>query len=171
MSNNNHRSNPNWPPLQFDQIGPAELIGEGFLFTEGPLWNREQGFLLFSDISGNTIYKWVLPDTLEILRRPSNYANGLAYDRHGNLLAAEHGARRVSRLTPDGRLETLADNYQGRKFHSLMISPSDPITLFILPTPLWLRAPAPNCPSWGSIVLTHQESSTWKVSTISIPMD
>lgn len=150
MSNNNHRSNPNWPPLQFDQIGPAELIGEGFLFTEGPLWNREQGFLLFSDISGNTIYKWVLPDTLEILRRPSNYANGLAYDRHGNLLAAEHGARRVSRLTPDGRLETLADNYQGRKFHSPNdIAVRSDNTIYFTDPPYGLGRRPPELPFMG----------------------
>ena len=53
MSSNSHQSGQHWPPLQFEQISPVELIGEGFLFTEGPLWNQAQGYLLFSDISGN----------------------------------------------------------------------------------------------------------------------
>jgi gluconolactonase len=101
-----------------DDISPLEMIAENFLFTEGPVWNREEGFLLFSDIAGNTIYKWVPPTLLEVFRRPSHNANGLAYDKRGGLLAAEHGARRVSRLDPDGRLEIIADNYQGKKLHS-----------------------------------------------------
>jgi gluconolactonase len=37
---------------------------------------------------------------------------------HGSLLAAEHGARRVSRQKADGSIEILADNYEGKKLHS-----------------------------------------------------
>jgi gluconolactonase len=118
MSNNSHQSGQIWPPLQFDQISTVELIGEGFLFTEGPLWNQAEGFLLFSDIVGDTIYKWVPPGLLEVFRRPSQCSNGLAYDMHGSLLAAEHGARRVSRQKADGSIEILADNYEGKKLHS-----------------------------------------------------
>lgn len=118
MHKDTDQASPLWPPLQMDDISPLEMIAENFLFTEGPVWNREEGFLLFSDIAGNTIYKWVPPTLLEVFRRPSHNANGLAYDKRGGLLAAEHGARRVSRLDPDGRLEIIADNYQGKKLHS-----------------------------------------------------
>lgn len=150
MSNSNPKSGPRWPALQFDQISPAELIGQGFLFTEGPLWNREQGYLLFSDITGDTIYKWVFPDTLEVFRRPSHYANGLAYDIHGGLLAAEHGARRVSRLSPDGRLEILADNYQGHRFHSPNdIAVRSDNTIYFTDPPYGLGRRPPELPFMG----------------------
>mgnify|MGYP001059938875 FL=1 len=150
MNSNRYQYSQNWPPLQFNQISPAELIGEGFLFTEGPLWNRDQGYLLFSDISGNTIYKWVLPDTLEILRRPSHNANGLAYDIYGGLLAAEHGARRVSRLGPGGRLEILADNYQGKKFHSPNdIAVRSDNTIYFTDPPYGLGRRPPELPFMG----------------------
>jgi sugar lactone lactonase YvrE len=150
MSNNSHQSGQIWPPLQFNQISPAELIGEGFLFTEGPVWNREEGYLLFSDISGDTIYRWVLPDTLEVLRRPSHNANGLAYDKHGRLLAAEHGARRVSCLKPDGSLETLVDNYQGRKFHSPNdIAVRSDNTIYFTDPPYGLGRRPPELPFMG----------------------
>ncbi|NLP23381.1 MAG: SMP-30/gluconolactonase/LRE family protein, partial [Syntrophomonadaceae bacterium] len=48
----------------------------------------------------------------------SQCSNALAYDMHGSLLAAEHGARRVSRQKADGSIEILADNYEGKKLHS-----------------------------------------------------
>lgn len=115
---NQNENNLTWLPLEFDQIGPPELIADGFLFTEGPLWNRAEGYLLFSDINGDTIYKWMPPGTIDIFRRPSHYSNGLAYDIYGRLLAAEHGGRRVSILEPDGSIGILADNYKGRKLHS-----------------------------------------------------
>lgn len=150
MSTDSYQSGQNWPPLQFAQISPAELIGEGFLFTEGPLWNRAQGFLLFSDISGDTIYKWVPPGTLEVLRRPSHYANGLAYDMRGCLLAAEHGARRVSRLSPDGRLDVLADNYQGKRFHSPNdIAVRSDNTIYFTDPPYGLGRRLPELPFMG----------------------
>ena len=33
------------------------VIGHGFKFTEGPLWHPN-GFLLFTDIPANTVYRW-----------------------------------------------------------------------------------------------------------------
>ena len=47
----------------FDAIVPAdykiEKLGDGMVFTEGPVWVREGGpYLLFSDVRGNTIYQW-----------------------------------------------------------------------------------------------------------------
>src|SRR5204863_71717 len=33
-------------------------LAEGFKFTEGPVWDRKNGFLLFSDPNNNTIYKY-----------------------------------------------------------------------------------------------------------------
>ena len=34
-----------------------EKLADGFRFTEGPVWNKEEGYLLFSDIPANTIYQ------------------------------------------------------------------------------------------------------------------
>lgn len=118
MTYNTSNPESSWPDLEFAQIGAPELIADGFLFTEGPVWNRSEGYLLFSDIAGDTIYKWIPPATFEIYRRPSYNSNGLAYDMNGCLLAAEHGGRRVSRQNSDGSLVAIADNYQGKKLHS-----------------------------------------------------
>lgn len=99
-------------------IGPVELVEDGFIFTEGPLWLPEQGVLLFSDVPGNTIHR-VQPDgTVDIFRMPSGNANGLALDQSGQLLAAEHGNRRVSRSPIDGAPVDLVTEYDGKQLNS-----------------------------------------------------
>ena len=106
----------------FDQIldSDAEVkkLADGFRFTEGPVWNQEEGYLLFSDIPANTIYKWSPEGGKETFRSPSNNANGLTYDREGNLIMAEHSGRKISKLSPDGEYSTVVDKYKGKPFNS-----------------------------------------------------
>jgi gluconolactonase len=98
--------------------GVPILVGEQFLFTEGPVWDAQAGRLLFSDIDANTIYQLTLPDTATVFRKPSSNANGLALDRQGLLLAAEHGSRRVTRRMADGTIKTVAQSYEGKRLNS-----------------------------------------------------
>lgn len=100
-----------------DDNTQVEKVAVGFEFTEGPLWHPK-GFLLFSDIPANTIYKWTPNQKPKIFRRPSGNANGNTLDREGRLLAAEHGNRRVSRTAKDGTVVTLASYYQGKRLNS-----------------------------------------------------
>jgi len=97
--------------------GEPELIASDFEFTEGPVWHPD-GYLLFSDIPANTIYKWTLDGKLEKFRSPSGNSNGLTLDRQGRLVACEHGNRRVSRTEPDGSIITLAGRYNGKRLNS-----------------------------------------------------
>jgi gluconolactonase len=94
-----------------------ERIATGFTFTEGPVWHPD-GYLLFSDISANTIYKWLPDGTVETFRSPSGHSNGLIFDRRRRLIACEYGNRRVSRTEPDGTIVTLASEYNGSRLHS-----------------------------------------------------
>ncbi|MBL7187467.1 MAG: SMP-30/gluconolactonase/LRE family protein [Phycisphaerae bacterium] len=94
-----------------------EQIATGFTFTEGPVWHSD-GYLLFSDIPANTIYKWVPDRGVETFRSPSGHANGLIFDRQGRLIACEHSNRRVSRTEPDGTIVTLAHEYDGSRLNS-----------------------------------------------------
>ena len=70
----------------------------GFGFTEGPVWIPTDNSLLFSDIPGSRMHRW-RPGTsaAEVYREPSGWSNGLTIDAAGNVLACEHGGRRVSR--------------------------------------------------------------------------
>ncbi len=88
-----------------DIVEPGEpiRIADGLQFTEGPVWHHE-GYLLFSDIPANKIYKWSPDGKLEIYRSPSGNSNGLTLDQQGRLIACEHGNRRVSRTEIDGQI-------------------------------------------------------------------
>ena len=102
-----------------DLVCPGEpvRIATDLEFTEGPVWHPD-GYLLFSDIPADTIYKWTPDGKLEKFRSPSGNSNGLTLDRQGRLVACEHGNRRVSRIEPDGTVAVLADKYQGKGLNS-----------------------------------------------------
>ena len=101
-----------------DGIGPVELIEDTFMFTEGPLWLPDQEVLIFSDVPGNTIYRVLATGEVDVFRMPSGNANGLALDQTGQLLAAEHGNRRVSRSPIDGTPVDLVTEYEGNRLNS-----------------------------------------------------
>jgi gluconolactonase len=118
-----------------DKLVPAdakfEKLVDGYQWTEGPVWNRQGKFLLFSDIPNNAIIKWQEGVGESSFLTPAGYTgktpftghepgtNGLTYDANGLLVACEHGDRRVSRLEADGKTKkTLADRYEGKRLNS-----------------------------------------------------
>ncbi|MGL5063560.1 MAG: SMP-30/gluconolactonase/LRE family protein [Microcoleus sp.] len=94
-----------------------EKVAGDFQFIEGPAWHPD-GFLLFSDIPANTIYKLAANGKAEIFRRPSGNANGNTFDKEGRLITAEHSTHRLSRTEKDGKVVTLADKYEGKRLNS-----------------------------------------------------
>lgn len=95
----------------------VEKVVEGFKFIEGPVWHPD-GFLLFSDIPENTIYQWQPNQEVKVFRRPSGNANGNTLDLQGRLITGEHSNRRISRTEKDGKIITLADEYNGKRLNS-----------------------------------------------------
>jgi gluconolactonase len=96
-----------------------DRVATGFTFTEGPVWRGDD--LLFSDIpNSRTIRYRPLPEGPEIttFRHPTGNANGLTLDRQGNLIACEHTTRQVTRVDRQGRVETIADAYPGKRLNS-----------------------------------------------------
>ena len=93
--------------------GPVETVGEGFAFTEGPVWLPSIG-IIFSDIPVDTIFK----GDRTVFRKPSGKSNGLTLDPEGCLIACEHWNRRVTRTEKDGAVTVLVDRYQGKKLNS-----------------------------------------------------
>jgi gluconolactonase len=100
-----------------DPGAEVERLAEGFVFTEGPVWSFRDSHLTFSDIPGDTMYRWDEREGVRKYRKPSNFSNGLTYDAAGALIACEHRTRRVTRETPGGP-ETIADTYGGRRLNA-----------------------------------------------------
>ena len=98
------------------ESGDPEQIATGFQFLEGPVWHPD-GYLLFSDIPANRIYKWD-GERAESWREPSGNSNGLTLDRQGRLIACEHGNRRVTRADANGSLVAIAETYNGKRLNS-----------------------------------------------------
>jgi len=107
------------PPQSLADIvdGELELIAEGHAFTEGPAWSPE-GYLLYSDIPANTIFRWTEGEGSAAFITPSGNSNGLLFDPQGRLLAAEHGGRRISRRVVGQDAVTVVDQYEGKKLNS-----------------------------------------------------
>ncbi|HTV90796.1 MAG TPA: SMP-30/gluconolactonase/LRE family protein [Stellaceae bacterium] len=85
--------------------------------AEGPLWWKEGGYLLFSDIHNNRRMKHAPGKGAELFLEPTNRANGLTRDLQGRLVACEHDSRRVTRLEHDGSTTVIANSFQGRRLN------------------------------------------------------
>ncbi len=96
----------------------VERLATGFTFTEGPLWNPTEGYLLFSDMPGNVRRRFDPGGGVTEVMRPSNKCNGLVYDADGNLLVCEHLTSSLVRERPDGTRETIASHYEGKELNS-----------------------------------------------------
>jgi gluconolactonase len=109
------------PDAGYDPLagaGAVELVDDGYEFTEGPQWRDATGDLVFSDIPANTIYTYTPgggPPT--VLDDDSGNSNGLAIDGNGDLLAAEHGTRSVTRTTVSATIP-LAERHQEMRLNS-----------------------------------------------------
>ena len=95
-----------------------EQIVTGFKFSEGPIWHPTEKHLTFSDIIGDTIYRWSEADGLTTFRRPSHMANGNSYDKQGRMVTCEHASSRVTRTGFEGQAEVLASHFEGRELNS-----------------------------------------------------
>jgi len=107
-------------PKSFDPGTGSQIeqLVTGFRFVEGPVWYPGQNALLFSDIIGNTMYRWSEREGVSVFRKPSNMANGNTLDVEGRLLSCEHATSRVSRTDTDGNYEILATHFEGWELNS-----------------------------------------------------
>ncbi|MEG4517468.1 MULTISPECIES: SMP-30/gluconolactonase/LRE family protein [unclassified Microcoleus] len=117
LAQTENRENKNTVQSILDDSAKLEKLAGDFQFIEGPIWHPD-GFLLFSDIPANIIYKFGSNQQVEVFRRPSGKANGNTLDKENRLLTAEHENRRVSRTEKDGKVITLAERYEGKKLNS-----------------------------------------------------
>ena len=106
-------------PKMYELVaGQLEKLGTGFTFTEGPIWNHDGGFLLFSDMPGDVRRRWDEGDGVQEVARPSNKGNGMTYDADGNLIVCEHATSLLISESQAGERAVLASHYEGKELNS-----------------------------------------------------
>ena len=111
-----------------------EILGEGYEWSEGPVWVASENMLLFSDIPNNAVMKWTEANGVETWLKPSGFtgenftgkepgSNGLLLNSDGQLVLCQHGDRRVVVMDaplndPKPVFRTLADRWQGKRLNS-----------------------------------------------------
>lgn len=130
-----------WDPAM-DAIVPKdwkiEKLAEGFGWAEGPIWVKKGGYLLFTDVPGNKMWKWSQTGGLEKFLDPSGAtnpdpavwreagANGLAINDGKSLVYADTGNRMIQTLNLRTKSRIpVATAFEGRKF----ASPNDVIRM------------------------------------------
>jgi gluconolactonase len=125
----------------------VELVKSGFGFTEGPVWVQKgkEGYLLFTDIPGNVVWKVTADGKASVHLSNVGYngpevwrwggiqnngldrndpkfeefamigADGLAIDRQSRLIMATFAGRSLVRVENNGQRTVLADSYEGKR--------------------------------------------------------
>ncbi len=117
-----------------DEDASIKVLASGFTWTEGPLWIEKGGYLIFSDIPNNKVYKLDAQGDTTTYITPSGYtgvgsygsepgSNALLLNQNGELILMQHGDRRVAIMNasienPESNFNTVVDNYRGQKFNS-----------------------------------------------------
>lgn len=100
-----------------EERAEPELIVEGFKFTEGPFWHPD-GYLLFSDIPANTIYKWQPgSESASTYISPSGSSNGITWDPVQNRVVVAQHSGKISAIKDDS-LHVLASAYENKRLNS-----------------------------------------------------
>ena len=96
-----------------------QRLWTGALWAEGPAWNSQGRYLLWSDIPNNRQLRWIEDDGhVSVFRLPSNNSNGNMFDYQGRQISCEHLTRRVVRYELDGSITVIADSWNGKRLNS-----------------------------------------------------
>lgn len=109
-------------PAGTDKASPVENNAQlqrlvvDFVFTEGPAANKK-GDVFFTDQPNNRILQWSVDGKLSTWMQPAGRANGLCFDRKGNLWAAADEKNELWSISPKKAVKVVAKDYQGKLFN------------------------------------------------------
>jgi gluconolactonase len=101
-------------------------VSSEFTFTEGPARNS-RGDVYFTDQPSNRILRWSENGSIVEVTTDAGRANGLYFDRDGNLLACADLNNELWKITPTGEIEVLVGSVHGKRLNGpndLWISPA-----------------------------------------------
>lgn len=119
---------------ELDAIIPTdskpELLRDGYVFLEGPVWSRSGGYLLFSNMPEKRIERWTPDGKISVFLDLTKFwkvtnwegylSNGLTFDPQGRLVYCSQNGT-VVRVQKNGRHVILAERYNGKH----LIAPND----------------------------------------------
>jgi gluconolactonase len=94
-----------------------DKVAAGYAFAEGPAWSP-MGYLIFSDIPNNKLFQFTPGQPASVFRENSNGATGNRFDVQGRLYTCESHTRRVTRTDKKGKVEVLAERWQGKRLNA-----------------------------------------------------
>jgi len=107
-------------PLSSQGLGELkfERLAQGYRFAQGPAWSKEGGYLIFSDTPSDRLLKWVPGAEVAVYRTDAHGPAGNTFDAQGRLYTCETRTRRVTRTDKNGKIEVLAESWEGRKLNA-----------------------------------------------------
>jgi gluconolactonase len=109
---------PSFAGIRVGNVG-LHRVATGFQWAEGPAWSSQGHYLVFSDVSGDTQYRFNWDDRrVTAFRKPSFNSNGNAFDLQGRQISTQDYYRRVVRWEHDGTMTVIADTFDGKPLNS-----------------------------------------------------
>jgi len=95
-------------------------LSDEFSFTEGPACDAK-GNVFFTDQPNDRIMEWSVDGKMSTYKQPCGRANGLTFDREGNLWACADEKNELWKIDPAGKVTVVVKDYEGK----LLNGPND----------------------------------------------
>ena len=94
----------------------VEKLADSFRFTEGPAVDK-QGNVYFTDQPNDRIMKWSTNGKLSVFLEKTGRANGMYFDKKGNLLSCSDLENEIWSFNKKGKYIVLVTEYNGKKLN------------------------------------------------------
>ncbi|HEX8017852.1 MAG TPA: SMP-30/gluconolactonase/LRE family protein [Flavobacterium sp.] len=91
-------------------------LSDQYSFTEGPVADKK-GNIFFTDQPNNRIMKWSVDGVLSVYMENAGRANGLYFDREGNLLACADEKNEIWKIDPNKNITVLVNDFEGKRLN------------------------------------------------------
>jgi gluconolactonase len=99
-----------------ESVEPYPVVAD-IAFAEGPIFDQAGNLYFVNYHTLGTIGRRTPDGTVSVWVHTGGQANGLKVDAAGNLIVADYGAKRITRIHPVTRkIEVLTDSYEGKPY-------------------------------------------------------
>ncbi|MFC5978596.1 SMP-30/gluconolactonase/LRE family protein [Flavobacterium salmonis] len=91
-------------------------LSDQYSFTEGPAADKK-GNIYFTDQPNNRIMKWSVNGLLSVYMENAGRANGMYFDREGNLLACADEKNEIWKIDKNKNITVLVNDFEGKRLN------------------------------------------------------